>query len=95
MTCHAMSCQCALGRLRIRCVALPLFRSPDNFREKNLRAALRSAVDRTLHTGAIVIADSNNFIKGFRYELWCAARAAKARYCLVIDRRKRVGVGGK
>ena len=52
--------------------------------EKMIRGALRSEVDRVLHTsGPCVILDSMNAIKGFRYELWCAARAVAARYCVV------------
>ena len=53
-------------------------------KEKMTRGALRSACDRILHAqGPCVILDSLNAIKGFRYELWCAARAAAARYCVV------------
>lgn len=53
-------------------------------KEKMTRGALRSEVDRVLHAiGPCVILDSMNAIKGFRYELWCAARAASSRYCVV------------
>lgn len=53
-------------------------------KEKMTRGALRSEVDRVLHPiGPCVILDSMNAIKGFRYELWCAARAASSRYCVV------------
>jgi len=52
-------------------------------REKNLRGLLRSAVDRAVSKDSIVIVDSLNNIKGYRYELWCLARAAGILYCLV------------
>lgn len=51
--------------------------------EKNLRGVLRSEVDRSLSKDSIIIVDSLNNIKGYRYELWCLARAAGTRYCVV------------
>lgn len=51
--------------------------------EKNLRGVLRSEVDRSLSKDNIIIVDSLNNIKGYRYELWCLARAAGIRYCVV------------
>lgn len=51
--------------------------------EKNLRGILRSEVDRSLSRDNIIIVDSLNSIKGYRYELWCLARAAGVRYCVV------------
>ncbi|KAF5741691.1 hypothetical protein HS088_TW10G00695 [Tripterygium wilfordii] len=51
--------------------------------EKNLRGVLRSEVDRSLSKENIIIVDSLNSIKGYRYELWCLARAAGIRYCVV------------
>ncbi|GAB4840106.1 hypothetical protein Ancab_020866 [Ancistrocladus abbreviatus] len=51
--------------------------------EKNLRGVLRSEVDRSLTRDSIIIVDSLNSIKGYRYELWCLARAAGIRYCVV------------
>ncbi|KAL2607858.1 hypothetical protein R1flu_026431 [Riccia fluitans] len=51
--------------------------------EKNLRGVLRSAVDRTSSKDTIVIIDSLNHFKGYRYELWCLARAAGIHYCVL------------
>lgn len=51
--------------------------------EKNLRGVLRSEVDRSLSKENIIIVDSLNSIKGYRYELWCLARAAGIRYCVI------------
>ncbi|XP_020570848.1 protein KTI12 homolog [Phalaenopsis equestris] len=51
--------------------------------EKNLRGVLRSEVDRSLSKDNIIVVDSLNNIKGYRYELWCLARAAGIRYCVL------------
>ncbi|GER41567.1 protein KTI12 [Striga asiatica] len=51
--------------------------------EKNLRGILRSEVDRSISPNTITIVDSLNNIKGYRYELWCLARAAGTRYCVL------------
>ncbi|KAF7075821.1 hypothetical protein CFC21_080563 [Triticum aestivum] len=48
--------------------------------EKNLRGVLRSEVDRSVSRDGIIIVDSLNNIKGYRYELWCLARASGIRY---------------
>lgn len=52
--------------------------------EKNLRGVLRSEVDRSLSRNNIIIVDSLNNIKGYRYELWCLARASGIRYCVLF-----------
>ncbi|XP_011781666.1 PREDICTED: protein KTI12 homolog isoform X2 [Colobus angolensis palliatus] len=43
----------------------------DSAREKALRGALRASVERRLSRHDVVILDSLNYIKGFRYELYC------------------------
>lgn len=51
--------------------------------EKKTRAALKSAFDRSMAEATkstLVILDSLNYIKGFRYELYCISKAAKQRY---------------
>ena len=53
--------------------------------EKKTRAALKSAFDRALATSnnkktTLVILDSLNYIKGFRYELHCLSKAAGERH---------------
>ncbi|KAM9689262.1 protein KTI12 homolog [Trichechus inunguis] len=55
----------------------------DSAREKALRGALRASVERRLSRQDVVILDSLNYIKGFRYELYCLARAARTPLCLV------------
>lgn len=42
--------------------------------EKDLRATLKSTVERLLSPTSIVLLDWLNYIKGYRYELFCLAR---------------------
>eukprot|EP00039_Didymoeca_costata_P018779 m.334931 g.334931 ORF g.334931 m.334931 type:complete len:275 (+) comp17475_c0_seq1:402-1226(+) len=51
--------------------------------EKPARAALKAAVEREMSSDVIVIADALNYIKGFRYELFCIARSLKSPHCVV------------
>jgi len=51
--------------------------------EKKARGALMSAVERLLSKDDIVIVDSLNYIKGFRYQLYCIARAIGTPHCVV------------
>ncbi|XP_017566623.1 protein KTI12 homolog isoform X1 [Pygocentrus nattereri] len=55
----------------------------DSQSEKNLRGALRSEVERKLNKEDIVILDSLNYIKGYRYELFCLIKHAQTPHCLV------------
>ncbi|KAF2670258.1 chromatin associated protein KTI12 [Microthyrium microscopicum] len=52
-------------------------------REKDARAALLSAVKRSLSTTAIIILDSGNYIKGYRYQLFCEAKALRTPSCVL------------
>ncbi len=40
-------------------------------------------MERLVTKDAIVIADSMNYIKGYRYELYCVARATRTPHCVV------------
>ena len=51
--------------------------------EKSARATLFAAVQRHMAIDTILIVDSLNYIKGFRYQLYCAARELKLRTCTV------------
>ena len=51
--------------------------------EKSTRGSLKSAVERELNMDTIVIADSLNYIKGYRYELYCIARSQRVVSCCV------------
>lgn len=57
--------------------------------EKKARGALLSAVERLLSKDDIVIADGMNYIKGFRYQLYCVARAIGTPHCVVSGLDKR------
>eukprot|EP00892_Ulva_mutabilis_P006149 jgi/Ulvmu1/3906/UM018_0128.1 len=52
--------------------------------EKNTRARIRSETDRRLTKSTTVILDALNFVKGYRYELWCLARAAGTKCCVLL-----------
>lgn len=52
-------------------------------KEKELRAWLRSEIQRHLSLNHIVLLDCAAYIKGFRYEIYCIAKEAKTQYCVV------------
>jgi protein KTI12 len=54
-----------------------------SFNEKSTRGLLKSAADHKLNTECYVIVDSLNYIKGFRYELYCSARTFRTPHCVV------------
>jgi len=51
--------------------------------EKEARGLLKSAVERLISRDDIVILDSLNYIKGYRYELYCVAKAHKTTHCVI------------
>ena len=51
--------------------------------EKEARATFSSAIRRALTSDTIVVADGLNYIKGFRYQLYCEAKAARTPSCVV------------
>ncbi|XP_018603163.1 protein KTI12 homolog [Scleropages formosus] len=51
--------------------------------EKSLRGTLRSEVERMVNKDDVVILDSMNYIKGYRYELFCLVKHAQTPQCLV------------
>lgn len=51
--------------------------------EKAARGLLFSAVERYLGKECLVICDGLNYIKGFRYQLSCSAKALGTPHCLV------------
>ncbi|XP_015786475.1 protein KTI12 homolog [Tetranychus urticae] len=55
----------------------------DSNREKEIRGQLKSGVQRHLNKEKVVILDSSNYIKGFRYELFCLAKEQATTYCVV------------
>jgi len=55
----------------------------DSKYEKPARGALFTAMLRQMSTNTILIVDALNYIKGFRYQMYCAAREMKLRVCTV------------
>lgn len=55
----------------------------DSYNEKETRAKVKAAVERDIMKDMVVIADSTNYIKGYRYELYCASRSARTPHCVV------------
>ncbi|KAF7660975.1 hypothetical protein LDENG_00270800 [Lucifuga dentata] len=55
----------------------------DSQKEKNVRASLKAEVERKVSKDDIVIVDSLNYIKGYRYELYCLIKHAQTPHCLV------------
>ncbi|RKP39280.1 chromatin associated protein KTI12, partial [Dimargaris cristalligena] len=51
--------------------------------EKLARGQLMSAVERLVNRDDIVIADGLNYIKGFRYQMYCVARASRTPHCVI------------
>ena len=61
----------------------------DPVQENILRASLKSNVEKFIDQKRVVILDSMNYIKGYRYELYCLARSAMTTMCLVYCDTKR------
>lgn len=55
----------------------------DSQKEKNVRASLKAEVERKVNKEDIVILDSLNYIKGYRYELFCLIKHAQTPHCMV------------
>lgn len=55
----------------------------DSATENKTRARLRAATERSLNASNVVICDSLNYIKGFRYEMYCVAKTNSFRYAVV------------
>lgn len=52
-------------------------------KEKDLRSWIRSQVQQNLTKNKVIICDALNYIKGYRYELFLAAKMSKTTYCVV------------
>jgi protein KTI12 len=55
----------------------------DSNKEKELRGLLKSEVQKVLSKENIVILDSLNYIKGYRYELFCISKLIQTPQCVV------------
>ncbi|KAK8789894.1 hypothetical protein WA158_006674 [Blastocystis sp. Blastoise] len=52
--------------------------------EKNAHELIKTEVSRVLRSDNYVILDTMNLIKGYRYEMYCIARACRSTKCLVF-----------
>ncbi|GFR18856.1 protein KTI12 homolog [Trichonephila clavata] len=55
----------------------------DAQKEKELRSSLKSEVERHLSKDTTVILDAGNYIKGYRYELYCLSKGCKTTHCVI------------
>ncbi|XP_049882844.1 protein KTI12 homolog [Pectinophora gossypiella] len=55
----------------------------DAQKEKRMRGYLKSEVIRLIGKDNVVILDGSNYIKGCRYELYCASKSSKSTQCTV------------
>lgn len=53
-------------------------------KEKIVRADLKSETIRLLNNDDVVILDAGNYIKGYRYELYCASKAVRTTQCTLF-----------
>ncbi|KAJ3645038.1 hypothetical protein Zmor_022728 [Zophobas morio] len=53
----------------------------DSSKEKHIRGLLKSEVLKLMTPNNVVILDALNYIKGFRYELYCGSKANKNTQC--------------
>ncbi|KAI1426227.1 chromatin associated protein KTI12 [Xylaria sp. FL1777] len=63
--------------------ALPAHTRSANASEKDARAAIYGAVKRVLSDKDIVILDGLNYIKGWRYQLFCESKAVRTPSCIL------------
>ncbi|KAA8575302.1 hypothetical protein MFRU_002g01710 [Monilinia fructicola] len=55
----------------------------NNASEKDARATIYAAVKRVLSNKDVVILDGGNYIKGWRYQLFCEAKAVRTGCCVL------------
>lgn len=56
----------------------------DSQKEKQIRADLKSETIRLLNRDDVIILDAGNYIKGYRYELYCASKASRTTQCTIF-----------
>lgn len=52
--------------------------------EKEVRSLLKAEVEKALNPSDIVLLDAPNYIKGFRYELFCSAKLAQTPHAVIF-----------
>ncbi|XP_055711573.1 protein KTI12 homolog [Phlebotomus papatasi] len=56
----------------------------DSQKEKIIRSSLKSEVGRLQNAKDVVILDAGNYIKGYRYELYCQAKGSRVTQCIIL-----------
>ncbi len=59
----------------------------DPTKEKELRGALKSEVQKFMSKDDLLILDSLNYIKGYRYELYCISKLYQTPQCVIYTER--------
>ncbi|XP_014476380.1 PREDICTED: protein KTI12 homolog [Dinoponera quadriceps] len=55
----------------------------DSKKEKAVRSAMKSDIQRRLDTRNLLIFDGSNYIKGYRYEIYCMTKLYKTPQCTI------------
>ncbi|XP_029672227.1 protein KTI12 homolog isoform X1 [Formica exsecta] len=55
----------------------------DSKKEKAVRSAIKSDIQRRLNTRDLLIFDGSNYIKGYRYEIYCMTKLYKTPQCTI------------
>lgn len=55
----------------------------DSKKEKSVRSDIKSAVQRMLNANDVLIIDGSNYIKGYRYEIYCMTKLYKSPQCTI------------
>uniref|UniRef100_A0A2P2I5X3 Protein KTI12 homolog n=1 Tax=Hirondellea gigas TaxID=1518452 RepID=A0A2P2I5X3_9CRUS len=55
----------------------------DSNKEKTVRSSIKAAVLRSISTNNLVLLDAPNYIKGYRYELFCVCKQHSTTHCVV------------
>nr|CAG4643373.1 EOG090X0A11 [Ilyocryptus agilis] len=55
----------------------------DPSKEKELRSTMKSEMQRSINPDSVLILDGGNYIKGYRYELYCVAKSNKSTQCTI------------
>ncbi|XP_076679992.1 protein KTI12 homolog isoform X2 [Andrena cerasifolii] len=55
----------------------------DSKKERSVRSDVMSAAQRMLNTNDVLIIDGSNYIKGYRYEMYCMTKLYKTPQCTV------------
>lgn len=56
----------------------------DSQKEKQIRSDIKSETIRLLNKDDVIILDGGNYIKGYRYELYCASKASRTTQCTIF-----------